>query len=459
MLAVLPFVNLSADKEQIYFTDGMTEEMITQLGRLDPPRLGVIARTSVMKFRDTKRSIRQIGKELGVHYILEGSVRREGQRVRVTAQLNRVSDQTHQWADDYDAELADVFAVQTKIAKGIAQTLMPKLLEARGLAIARPPTQSAAAHEAYLKGRYYLNRRTEEGLGKAIQYLAQAAALDPGYAVAHAGLADAYLLLSSYGLRPPPEVVPQAKAEAREALRLDESLAEGHTSLASILQDYDWDWPGAEREFKRAIELDPSYSTAHQWYADYLVAMGRMDDALKEIQQARELDPLSPIISADLGTWYFYARRYDDAVDQYRKTIELDENFAAVYTPLGLALWQQGRHPEAVEAFEKAAALAGASPEDVAALRQATEASGPAGVWRWRLDVLTRMAHESYVSPFDFAVAYALLGQRDQAFEWLDRAYHERSPQLVELRMDALLDSLRSDPRFDRLLHRIGLSS
>jgi tetratricopeptide (TPR) repeat protein len=254
-------------------------------------------------------------------------------------------------------------------------------------------------------------------------------------------------------------VAPRAKTEALRALQLDPSLAEGHTSLASVLQDYDWDWVGAEREFRRAIELDPGYATAHQWYADYLVTTGRTRDALREIQVARELDPLSAIVSADLGACYFYARRYDEAIRQYRKTIELDDSFAAAYSPLGLALWRTGRYAEAVEAFGALARLSGAGAKDQAALRTAFETAGPAGVWRWRLDLLEKMSRDAYVPPYDLAVAHALLGHRDQAFAWLEKAYDERSSLLVGLRVDGQLDSLRTDPRFDHLVKRMGFPS
>ncbi|HEY7679285.1 MAG TPA: protein kinase, partial [Terriglobia bacterium] len=296
MLAVLPFENLSGDAEQGYFSDGMTEELIAQLGRLRPQQLGVIARTSAMRYKHSGKGIDQIGRELGVDYILEGSVRREAGRVRITAQLIQVRDQTHLWAENYERALTDVFALQSDVSRRVADSLAVQLLPAGHAALARAPTMSPEAHEAYLKGRFYWNQRTRDSLLKGLEYFRRATELDPNYALAYAGLADSYAILASNGHSPPAEVMPKAGQAANKALEIDETLAEAHATLGMIEWGSEWDFAAAEREFKRAIELRPSYAYAHQWYGMLLGGLGRLEEGRAELQEARQLDPLSTTI-------------------------------------------------------------------------------------------------------------------------------------------------------------------
>jgi TolB-like protein/Flp pilus assembly protein TadD len=326
MLAVLPLENLSADPEQEYFSDGLTEEMIAQLGRLHPESLGVISRTSAMRYKGTDKGADEIGRELGVSYILEGTVRREASQVRITAQLIQVSDQTHLWAESYDRDVAAVFAVQSEVAQRIAHSLEVELLPAQ---VTRPASASSInpeAHEAYLKGRYNMNKRTPQGLQKGLRYFEQAVEKDPEYALAYAGVADTYILLGStqYALLSPEEAMPRAKGAATKALEINDSLAEAHASLANVKLIYKWDWAGAEREFQRTLALHPGYSHAHHWYSLQLAATGRTEEGFSAIRRARRLDPLSPIINVTVG-WHFYlARQYDRAVEDLRNTLEME---------------------------------------------------------------------------------------------------------------------------------------
>src|ERR1700730_8946376 len=326
MLAVLPFQNWSGDSQQEYFSDGLTEEMITQLGNLEPSRLGVIARTSMMQYKGTKKSARNIGQELGVDYILEGSVRLEGDRVRITAQLIQVKDQTHLWASDFDRNLRDILILQSEVARAIAREIKKRLRPDEQRRLASKPVLDPEAHELYLQGRYFWNKRSRDGFLRAIEYFQQAIARSPNYAQAYAGLADSYILLGPNDILPANQVYPKAKAAASKALEIDDSMAEPHASLGFVKLLYDWDPGEAELEFRRAIELDWNYPTGHHWYAYDLAAMGRMDEALREIRRALELDPLSIIINADMGQLLFFAHRYDEALVQCQKTIDLDSN-------------------------------------------------------------------------------------------------------------------------------------
>ncbi len=457
-LAVLPFHNLSADPEQEYFSEGMTEEMIAHLGRLHPQRLGVIAGNSAMRYKHTDRGIDQIGHELGVDYILAGSVRRAADRVRITAQLIQVSDQTHLWAEIYERQLADVLAIQSDVAGRIARSLTVELLPAQQAALARASTTNSEAYEAYLKGRYHWNKRTEEGLKKAIEYFEQATAKDPEYALAYAGLAECLSVLGWYSLHPPKESVPIAKAAATKALEIDNKLAEAHTSLASAKMYYDWDWLGAEREFKLALELNPNYATAHHWYGDYLVMMGRFAEASTELERAHELDPLSLIINKTTGDPFYYGRQYDQAIEHFRKIIEAEPNFYVTHIFLGWAYEQKGQFPEAIAEFETASRLDD-SPVILAALGRAYAVSGKRGEAQKVLEELKELSQRRYVSPYLMAIIYTGLRKKDQAFEWLEEAYQDRSDWLAWLKVDPRLDSLRSDPRFTDLLGRVGLAS
>lgn len=457
MLAVLPLDNLSADPEQDFFSDGLTEEMIATLGRLHPERLGVIARTSAMQYKDADKTVDQIGRELGVDYILEGSVRRADDRVRITAQLVQVRDQTHLWAQHYNRTLDDVFAIQSDVAECVARCLALQLLPDQQASLAQSSTASAAAHEAYLKGRYYWNKRTEAGFKKAIEYFEQAVGIDPNYALAHVGLADCYNLLPNYGFLPPKESFPKAKAAALKALKIDDALAEAYASLGHLRFFYEWDFPGAEKDFKRAIKLNPSYATAHQWYALYLSAMRRREEAIAEIEQARQLDPLSLIINTNMGDVICDAGQLDRAIEQYRKTLELDPGFSAAYVSIAWAYEVKGMHDQAIAAIQQATRLSGERPKHMALLGVAHARAGRRAEALSILDELKERWKRQAGRAWAIAAVYIALGEKDQAFEWLEKAYEERDFYLLFLKGEWLYDSLRDDPRFDDLLRRIGL--
>jgi len=463
MLAVLPFENLTGDASQSYFSDGMTEEMITQLGSLDPHHLGVIARTSVMHYKNSQESLAQIGRELGVQYVLEGSVRRDANQVRITAQLIEMKDQTHLWARQYDRELKDLLVLQSEIAREISDEIQTSLGERKAVASephsAPEPTLSPQAFEAYnlyLKGLYFWNRRSVEGFQQAISYFQQATAKDPTYARAFVGLADSYALIGGYSGAPPGEYMDKARAAALHALQLDDSLPEAHAALALIVQNHDYDWQTAEKEFKRAIELNPNDATAHHWYAEHLTWLGRFDEALAESERARQLDPLSLIIAADNGAILYYSRQYDRAIAQFKAVRELDPNFSRsgmitdAYIEKGMfaeALAETQKHDsdETAWHYSNLAFVAGR-----AGRRQEAEAA---------LRKLLELNRRQPMDPIVIVQAYLGTGDKDQAMAWLEKAYAQRSNGLTALKVDAAYDPLRSDPRFQNLLARLGLAA
>jgi TolB-like protein/DNA-binding winged helix-turn-helix (wHTH) protein/Tfp pilus assembly protein PilF len=456
MLAVLPFLNYSGDASQEYFNDGFTEEMITQLGSADPQHLGVIARTSAMKYKNTGKDMQEIGRELGVDYVLEGSVRRAGDRVRISAQLIQVRDQTHLWAQSYERDERDTLALETVVANALAVQVERTLWSSRPVApLTNVRSANPEAYDLYLKGRYYWNERTQVGFWKGIEFFKQAIEKDPSYAPAYAGLADCYILLGPNDILPAKEVYPLAKGAALKALQFDDALAEAHASLGFVTLLYDWNPAQAEKEFRRAIELDPNYSTAHHWYAYDLAALKRSDEAVAEILRALELDPLSSIINTDVGQILFFAGRTDEAIAQCQKTIALDPQFNQVYWYLGLLYEQKGMFDQAFDAFLKATPGPSDSPQG-AATRAAYRASGIKGYWRERLAMLDRQSKKQYISPFTFAVSYAQVGERDRALENLEKAFDERYPSMVFVPIEPVFASLRSDPRFAGLLHRIS---
>lgn len=458
MLAVLPFQNLSDDPGQEYFSDGLTEETITDLGQLNPGELGVIARTSAMAYKHTDKTISQIGRELGVNYILEGSVRRDGGKARISAQLIRVSDQTHVWAQNYDRELHELIEIENELGKSIAQQVQVNLAPQRKITLSKMRSVNPEAYDLYLKGRYYWNQRTQSGFWKGIESFKQAIEKDPNYAKAYVGLADCYILLGPNDVLPARQVYPLAKAAALKALELDDVLAEAHTSLGFVILLYEWNPARAEREFLRAIELDPNYPTAHQWYAYDLAAMNRSGEAVAEIRRAVELDPLSSIINADEGQVLFLARRSDEAIAQCQKTIELNPQFVPVYWYLGVLYEQKGMFDEAFGAFQKTIADS-LDLRQAKAIRAAYRVSGIKGYWQERLAFLEQRSNTHYVSPYTFAVSYALMGDRDRSIENLNRAFDERYPSVVFVRIEPVFDSLRSDERFASLLQRVGRSA
>jgi TolB-like protein/Tfp pilus assembly protein PilF len=451
-LAVLPLENLSGDPEQEYFSDGMTEALIAELGKISALR--VISRQSVMRYKGTDKSMPQIAQELGVGAVIEGSVLHSEGRVRITAQLIGTGPERHLWANNYDRDLSDILILLSEVARAIAGEIQVTLTPEEETRLGSTRPVNPEAHEAYLKGRYYWNKRTEEDIKQAIAHFQRAIEINPAYALAYAGLADCYVVPTTL---PPREALPRAKAAATKALEIDNTLAEAHTSLAVVMMQYDWDWAGTEREFQRAIELNPNYATAHQWYAEYLAAMGRLDEAIAKVKRAEELDPLSLIISWNVGRILIFARQYDQALEQGRKILELyPTSDWEAHDILALAYEQKGMYDEAIAEYEEAW---GFTEEEIDEFRQAYAVGNMAGYWQKRLDILERPPKQEAVNPFLSIPIYARVGEKDQAFEWLERAYQEQSLGwfVVDLKVDPMLDPLRDDPRYADLLRRMNL--
>ena len=454
-LAVLPLENFSPDSEQDYFADGVTEALITDLSGIS--ELRVISRTSAMQYKRTKKLVPQIAKELNVDGVIEGSVQRSGERVRVTAQLIDAVTDSQLWAKSYDRDLRDVLALQDDLARSIAHEIRIKVTPQEGARLSRTRPINPKALDLYLKGRYYWNQRTPEGLEKGLKYFQQAVAEDPGYSLAYAGLADSYLLLANLGVLDFNVAVRDAKTAARKALELDDKLAEAHASLGmASLYDH-LDWREAEKELKVAIELNPNYASAYQWYGFTLAIIGRQAELLRNARRAAELDPLSHIINSYLGRAYYLSRQYDSAIDQYQKTLELDKDFPVAHLFLGTAYTQKGRHDEAITEIQKAVDLSGRAPAMIAALGYAYAAAGQRDAALDSLRYLREPVERKFVSSADIAVIYAGLGERDNAFKWLEKAYEENSLWAISLKLDPALDGLRADQRFSNLLHRAGL--
>jgi TolB-like protein/Tfp pilus assembly protein PilF len=453
-IAVLPFANLSRDPDNAYFAAGIQDEIITRLSKITD--LNVISCTSTQRFKSSPDDIPAIAAQLGVANILEGSVQRTADAVRVNVQLIRGATDTHLWADTFDRKLTDIFAVESEISKTIAATLQAKLTGSEQNAIAARPTENTEAYQLYLKGRFFWNKRTGQNLNKAADYFNQAIAADPKYALAYVGLADTYVLMPLYGAGPPRDCYPKAKAAAKKALELDDASAEAHTSLAQVYCYYDLDYPQAIREFQRAIELNPNYATAHQWYGSSgLAALGQFDDAVAEVKRAIALDPLSLVINTDLGNTYYRARRYDDAVDQMRKTLEMDPGFYYAHWNLGSALAAKGALKPAIEEYEKARAL-NDDPSMLGLLANAYAKSGNKAEALKIRDQLELISKQRYVSGYSFALAYLGLGNKEEAFRWLEKAYDDRAGDALRfVKVEPLLDPLRGDPRFEALVAKI----
>jgi len=450
---VLPLANLSGDPEQDYFSDGMTDALIAELGQIGSLR--VISRTSVMQYKGAKRPLPQIAKELNVDAVIEGSVLRSGDRVRITAQLIGAVPERHLWARNYERDLRDVLSLQGEIARTIADEIKANVMPDVQARLARARPVNPEAYQAYLTGRYHWNLRTEDGLKKSLGYFQQAIEKDPAYALAYAGLADSYVILAD-GVMAPREAYPRGKAAAFKALEIDETLAEAHAPLGAAREAYDWDWVGAEKEYKRAIELNPGYATAHQWYAMYLSEMGRHDEAVAEIRRAQELDPLSLIINATGGYVFFFARRYDEAIAQCRRTLELNPGFYSGHSFLGWAYEQEKLYAQAISEYQKAIALEPGNPALAAELARACAAAGKRTEALKGISQLKELSKQRYVSPYLMAQIHAALGDIDQACAWLEKAYEERSGELCMLKVDPRNDPLRSEPRFQDLLRRMN---
>jgi serine/threonine-protein kinase len=456
-LAVLPLQNLSGDASQDYFADGMTDALISDLAQIRA--LKVISRTSAMRYKGTTKSLPAIAQELGVDAVVEGSVVRVGDRVRVTAQLIHAATDTHVWAQNYERDASSVLALQNDVSAAIANEIRVQLTPRERERLSTPPAVNPAAHEAYLRGRYYWNTRTDEGLQRSIRYFQQAIDSDPAFGQAYAGLADAYALIAGYGPVPPHDAFPRAKAAARKALEIDDTIAEAHTSLAFVLTIYDFDWARGEQEFKRAIELNPNYATGHHWYGHYLMFVQRFDEAVAEMRRARELDPLSPINTTEVGYPWFFARQYDRAIADYKKAIDLTPDFYRAHWLLGQAYEQKQMYPEAVAAMRKAIDLSGGNPVMMAALAHVQAMSGNRAEARKTLDTLTRLSRDSYFSPYFIAELHLALGETQDALDWLERAYDGRDYFLRWLKIDPRLDALRDQPRFQALERRMNYPS
>ncbi|HNS17070.1 MAG TPA: adenylate/guanylate cyclase domain-containing protein [Bacteroidales bacterium] len=452
-IAVLPFTNLSPEKDQEYFCDGMVEELINVLSHI--PELKVVARTSAFSFKGKEVDIRDIGEKLNVRNILEGSVRKSGNQLRISAQLIDVSDGYHLWSNTYDRELKDVFVIQDEISLAIVDALKTKLLP--GDKIEKQQTENTEAYQLYLKGRFFWNKRTATDLQKAIGYFSQAIEKDPEYAMAYTGLASTYVLLPEYAALSSSESYRKADSAAKKALELDPALAEPHSVLGIIKQDYEWDWTGAEIEYKKAIEINPNYPTAHHWYTIYLYLLGRSDEALSEINRALELDPLSPIINVNLGDVLFFMRQYDKAIDQYHKTLELDPDFAPAHLPLGYIYTLHGKFDEAITEFKKMRTIVGNNPYGLSLLGFAYARSGDKDNALKALHDLFDFMEQGYTVAFDIAIIYYGLGYRDHMFEWFEKSYQERDFRLTRMKIEPIYDDLRSDSRTIALLRKMGL--
>ena len=455
-IAVLPFVNSSADPENEYFSDGITDELITALTKVEGLR--VASRTSVFALKNVREDVRALGARLNVSAVLEGTVRKAGNRIRITVQLTSVADGRALWSERYDREMADVFAIQDEIAGTIVRTLRSTLLGELGDLTPVRYTANVRAYSLYLKGRFWWNRRSQAAIKEGIKFFEQAIQEDPGYALAYSGLADSYALDLDYRGAPVIEGMERARAEARKAIALDETLAEAHTSLGWVTFIYDWDWVGAEREFSRAIELNPRYSTARQWHSWFFAAMGRFDEALAEGSAAIELDPLSVSIRRSMGWLQYYARHFEGALENLRRALAMNPTAEETHRLLGLVYAQQGRYDEATASFREAVSNSESDMLSYAGLGQVAALRGRADEARAVLKELEARQRIRYVSPVALAMIQVALGDVDASFDLLEKAHQQRRGWLAYLRIEPILDPLRSDPRFQELLERMRLT-
>ncbi|MEK6407925.1 MAG: protein kinase [Acidobacteriota bacterium] len=453
-IAVLPFKPVVASNRDESLEMGMADTLITRLSNIKQ----IIVRpiSAVRNYGGLDQDAMAAGREQRVDAVLDGNIQKSGEQIRVTVRLVNIADGQQLWVDKFDEKMTNIFAVQDSISERVAAALAVKLSGEETEFLTKRYTSNTEAYQLYVKGRYLWNKRTGEALRKSIEYFNQAIEKDPNYALAYAGLADAYAVLPGHGRALPEETLPKAKAAAQKALDIDSQLPEAHTTLASLSAD-EWDWAEADRRFKRALELNPNYPTAHQWYGEYLVHVGRLGEALQEFKRALELDPTSLIINSLLGEALYLDRRYDEAIDQLQKTLEMDPNFAVAHTALGLAYEQKSMHNEAKSVFEKAVNLSGGATNLVALLGVAHVKCGNKSEARNVLDKLNKLVIQKRAQPHDLAIIYTGLGNKDRAFEWLEKAYQERSWLILYLKTDPFFDPLRSDPRFKGLLSRAGI--
>ena len=454
-LAVLPLESLSGDASQDYFADGMTDELITDLGQISALR--VISRTSVMSYKRVRKPLPEIARELNVDGVVEGTVLRSGNQVRITAQLIKAADDKHLWSQSYEGDFRDALALQNQVARSIAEQIRINVSPREQTELKSVKVVNPQAYESYLKGRFFWNKRTADGLKVAAAYFKQAVEEDPKYPEAYSGLADTYALLGDwqYAVMTAKEALPKAKAAAIKALELDDNLGEAHNSLAFCLDGFDWDFAAAEKEFRRAIELNPSYATAHHWYAWHLSLLGRNSEAISEMKKAKDLDPLSLIINADLAELYLIAHSYDESIQQSHRTIEMDSNFAHAHNQLAQAYLQKQMFGEAVGELQKAIKISGGSPTFTANLARTYAAMGRRNEAVELLDDLRKHSTPGYSRASEIAAVYVALGDNDRAITWLEKGFDERFNPGVLLRPG--FDPIRSDPRFQNLLRRIGL--
>lgn len=456
-IAVMPFANMSPDAADEYFADGMTEELISTMSKIE--QFEVISRTSVMQFKKNPKPIKDVSRELDVGTVLEGSVRKSGNKLRVTVQMIDASRDRHMWTESYDRDLKDVFSIQSEIAKTVAEELKVRIVPSERARLEKKPTANAEAFNLYLKGRYFFNERTKDALQKAIQYFTEAIKRDPGYARAYAGLADCCTIQENWGYISPAEAGTKRRAYATKAIELDDSLPEAHVALASIMSSTEWNWEGAEREFKRAIELNPNYATAHHWYANAILGLsGRHDEAIRELREAMKLDPLSPMISANLGDQFLQTGRYREAEDQFRSVLETAPDFAYAHSRLGLALLKESRFEEAISEIERSIDIDRSGPV-LPDLIYAYRIAGRREDAERLLEQLEQESTRVYVSNVALAMANAAAGRNERAIDFLQKAAAERSNQVRVNMLEPHFDQLRSDSRFQSLQRTLGIKT